>query len=374
MFCFLRSTKLESDSRLNRYIRCCLNSSKKVYVLDWHKHSGQSIYPSNEIAFDRFALQNRSDSKFSKYLDLIRFNFWIFIKLLSRAKKIQVIHAIDLDTVMPALVIGKIFSIPVIFDIYDSYGEAREMTGLVRYLVDSLERFATNVVSRVIYPDICRIPLELRKERNRIYVIENVPIGKPLETSAYQTNRLEEFHGITLGYLGILESKHRGLENIAELVISEPDRYRLVVVGFGPLEDYFRKAAASHQNIVMFGQSKHDDGLRIISQCDVMLGMYYLSKPHHQFAAPNKYFEHLMLGIPLLTTKHTPPGNKVEILGTGWVCDDSKKDLIATLDKISKIECQERGGKAKIIWGKNYADYFKNYLCTTYNQILQTFS
>src|SRR5690606_16441899 len=119
-----------------------------------------------------------------------------------------------------------------------------------------------------------------------------------------------------IGYFGVLEPRHRGLEDLLSVAAGRTD-VELHFAGYGGLEETVASFASKYPNIHYHEPMDSSAGLSLMAQMHVIAGLYYLSVPNHAFAAPNKYFEHLMLGRGLLTNENTAPGRKVQALSTG---------------------------------------------------------
>jgi glycosyltransferase involved in cell wall biosynthesis len=102
--------------------------------------------------------------------------------------------------------------------------------------------------------------------------------------------------------------------------------------------------------------------------CDVVAGLYYTSLANHRFAAPNKYFEHLLVGRPLLTSAGTPPGRKVEEHDTGWAVEDGAAPVAAVLAQAvaDPAAVERKARNAGALWRRRFPDYFPRALCGDY--------
>ena len=183
-------------------------------------------------------------------------------------------------------------------------------------------------------------------------VLENVP-----SISLDHIPDLDVNRPVTIGYFGVLEEKNRGLENLVKACSGRSD-VEVKVAGYGQLEDFFTIHAVNESNLTYFGPKTALEGLQIMSQVDIIVGMYYLTVPNHKYAAPNKYFEHLYLGRPLLTTTGTPTGDKVTHAGTGWAIGENVSDISRWLDHLTPEEIENKGTNARQLWNEKYQDYY----------------
>lgn len=162
---------------------------------------------------------------------------------------------------------------------------------------------------------------------------------------------------MTFGYFGTLET-YRGLEDIVKLAM-ENEAVRFRVGGRGALEPFIRDASASCARIEFVGEYLPTDLPALTRSVDVYCSLYYSSKTLHRYAAPNKFFEHLALGLPVLMSAKTPYANDVVDDGTGWVIEDGYALLQAWVTEMhlssDAFECAANNAQKK--WRSKYQDW-----------------
>ena len=67
----------------------------------------------------------------------------------------------------------------------------------------------------------------------------------------------------------------------------------------------FAEMAQKCENIFYYGRIPYDRTIALEKECDVMCAIYDPKVPNHYYAAPNKFYEALMLGMPLIMAKGT---------------------------------------------------------------------
>lgn len=269
------------------------------------------------------------------------------------------VHAIDLDTAVSCYLFCRLFRKKIIFDIYDKYTAVRNITGFLGRAIDHLERKIATKADLTLLADEERFDqMKIPLFQENCLVLENVPLSSTKINIA-----LPEYNGVwKIGYFGVLEPKHRGLEDIIEM-ISARDDVEFHIVGYGGLEQDIFKLSSLHTNIKYYGALTSEAGLKIMSQMHILVGLYYLSIPNHSYAAPNKYYEHLMLGRGLLTTKNTSPGRKVERFHTGWAIDEGTNSLVHWIKNLSKEAVYKYAITASNLWEDHYQKYYdENYI------------
>jgi glycosyltransferase involved in cell wall biosynthesis len=359
---FLRSSAVAIDSKLRRYCRGLRAAGIDHRALFWDRDS--SIADDAAVDGIRFVHPQCHHGKLDTALALIRFNWFALRRMWHLRRQMSLVHAIDLDSVGAALLLHRLTGIPFIYDIYDHYPDSRGITGRARMPFNWLERMAIARASLVIIADESRLGQHDTIPAAKLMVVENVPDA---DQAAFNATPPVASPRLRIGYLGTFEPRFRGLEDMLAVVAADP-RLELHIGGTGALEPAITAAAAACPRIICYGPMAHGEGLAMLAGCDILLGLYYRGVPNHRYAAPNKYYEHLLLGRPMLTSAHTPPGDKVRAADTGWVVEDGPAPITAALaDAIAHpAALMQKGERARALWQRDYADYFARVIAGDY--------
>jgi Glycosyl transferases group 1 len=349
---FLRSSDIGIDAKLRRYARALRKASLPHMALFWDRNA--SVMGDDDIPSLRYITRGWQKGKWATAFQLCGLNLFALRSLWQRRRQISLIHAIDFDTSVSAWIFNRITGTPFIYDIYDHYPDSRGITGWFRWPFNWLERRIISAASMVILADDCRIAQHDPIPPTKRTVIENVPDCSPPELySDHYPDR-----PLRLGYLGTLEPRFRGLEDLFSAV-DGLDNVKLHIAGAGALMEQVKHWTNTSAAINYHGPMPHEQGLEMLAACDIIVGLYYSDVANHRFAAPNKYFEHLLLGKPLLTSAGTPPGAKVTAHDTGWAVEDGASHLRAVIqDALANPDGIKRKGlNAKQMWQEHYANY-----------------
>lgn len=349
----MRSQLPRTDSRLQRYLRILDENKISYTVLGWNKR-GEENFLDNQILYQKIV---QVGGGISNLFSLFCWNFFLALQLFKLRKSYSAIHAVDFDTIIPSLLISKIFCKKLIFDVYDKYTDAREMPTWIAFVIDRIEWWGCISSDELILPDECRrVQLEL-PEWKIATVIENVPSSIDLNSLPFLDFFEFTNSRLVLSYVGILESKHRGLEDLLKVVSCNSD-VLLNIAGDGSLREVVIDFSERFDNIEYHGIIAPEEALSIMYSSHVIVGMYYKTISNHNFASPNKYYEHLMLGRALLTTKGTPPGNKVELHSTGYAIEEGEHSLMDWIQATNATDANRLGLLARKKWKDSYENYF----------------
>lgn len=316
-----------------------------------------------------FRLRANIGSGIKNLFNLLMFNIWLVWKLVLFRKSFTTMHAIDFDTVGAGLLIKCLLRKRLIFDIYDGYAYGRKFPKFAGDIIKKVERSFASKADSFIVPAYYRLNQMGMTHMNNGYVLENVPVPKSTLFVDYKRSSKFDKNCIVLSYVGTLESRTRGLENLLRLV-SINSNYILVSAGYGELAPLFKKFADEFENIFFYGAVDPQRGLEIMLDSDIIVGLYYLNSSNHLYASPNKYYEHLMLGKPILTSNGTRISDLVSKDKTGFTIGDNIEDLDILLKTINKNDILNYSKNAKHIWDCRYKNYYVDNALPLYAKIL----
>lgn len=376
---YLRSHSYENDGRLTRYLKICKDENIDFMVFDWDRTGRSDIIVDCDWR-KPFNYKAKTGSGLKNLFSLSLFNFYLVWQLIKFRNKYHFIHAADLDTLIPALIASKLFNKHLIFDIYDKYSASREMPTLLAKFFDSLEAVGIKTAHNVIVPHDCRIQqlhIDKLSLKGNVKVFENIPLmtDTDLNTTKIVDEMVKSWFSfrkkfeICLTYVGILESKHRGLENLLKAV-SMHSNVGLIIAGTGELSAFVQEYAIEYDNILYVGRVSPELAHYLLEAVDIHVGFYYTTIPNHIYASPNKYYEHLFYGKAMLTNNDVPPGQLVVEYDTGYVIEQRYDSIISFLNSVRLNDVEIKGGNARVLWEKKYSGYSK-YMKCEYVKILK---
>lgn len=366
---FIRALKGIPDSRLEKEVYS-LSKAFSVSVLGWDREKSYRGIKKSEnkvfgktVIFHHVGILAPIGEGFSKLL-FPMLEFWIaeYRYLIKNKDSFDIIHACDFDTALIAFLAAKRLNKRIVYDIFDYYAESHAAPKFVKRVIKKID---DNVITKSDATIICS---ELRREQikdakpNKLIVIHNTPIENVNMQESPTLMDDNQNHKIKLVYVGLL-SKDRFLEEIANVIIRRND-IEWHIGGWGVLEDYFSNLSAKSENIIYYGKLPYSEVLKLEKQCDLMTAIYDPVLPNHIYAAPNKFYEALMIKKPVIMIKGTGMDSYILKYDLGEVLDLEKdsfenafsKSLSKLLSKRSKWNIMgERGHQLymdKFSWNK----------------------
>ena len=354
---FLRSTSIKNDSRVTKEVEVLKRNGYEVTIFGWDRDGflgEEKTLELNELSIPIKAFRKKAEygAGIKSLFKLLQFQIWLIYNLIRTRKNVDIIHACDLDTALPAKFISKVFKKKMVYDIFDYYIDSHHVPKRIESKVEKME---INVINNA---DITIICTEQRKEQIRkanpkkciiIYNTPKIDEEKIKQKIIKTTN--EKFKIV---YVGILQN-NRLLKEIGE-EIKKYENIELHIGGFGKLEEYFLDLSKKYNNIFYYGKMKYEDVLRLEKDADALFATYNPEVQNHKYSAPNKLYEAMALGKPIIVCKNTGIDKIVDNNHIGVIINYNGKEFINVVNKlINNPKLQgELSKNAKNLYTKKY--------------------
>jgi glycosyltransferase involved in cell wall biosynthesis len=219
---------------------------------------------------------------------------WVLIKLL--VERPQVIHACDLDTVLPCYIYKILFRKKLVFDVFDRYAmtfipkKFRILYGIINFTEELFSRHSDVLI-------VANGESALRSFQKRPFhseIILNYPDDFATDGS-HQPKKNEIF---TIAFTGHIR-RHRGLETLAAVMRDLKD-IQLVITGRNE-DNVLLNAIGGIQNVRYLGILDDSALLEIEGSSNVMVAFYDPVFFCDNMPLPNKIFEAMMCRTPIVT-------------------------------------------------------------------------
>lgn len=329
---YLRSTSVINDSRASKEIVSLENNGFNVTVLGWDRDKRIKDY--NDVKINNTKIKTcffkfNSDYGKSKktIIGLVLFQFWLLFKLIINNNKYQFIHACDFDCGYVSLIISKLFNKKLVYDMYDYYTDSRPLPVKIERTINKMENSIINNANVSIICGEWRTKQISQTNPKKLIVIHNTPdIDKINKNSIIKSNSKK----IKIVYVGILQEHRLILEILNEIKIN--NKYELHIGGFGIFENNIKEVANEYKNIYYYGSMTYNDVLSLESECDILFATYDPKIKNHKYSAPNKVYEAMALGKPIIVCKNTGIDELVDQNKIGITIEYNAKDFIKKLD------------------------------------------
>lgn len=280
-------------------------------------------------------------NQYGMYLYL-EFNWKLFWKLLKITKKDDILLANDLDALLPNYLVSKIKGAELVFDSHEIFSELPSLSGrklkkklwkiLENYIVPKLKHFYT--VSEG-YADWFENEYKIRPE-----IIRNVPLVSSNQELKLEINLPENPNQHTiLIYQGVLNFS-RGIDKMIE-AMNYIENTQLWIVGKGPKKEAFEKLTSDlnlNHKVKFIGNVIPSQLKLITKKADLGLSLEEDYGISYRYALPNKLFDYIHAGIPILGTYLPEIKNTIEKYGIGKTIENHDPKHIAK--KINELKAE----------------------------------
>lgn len=272
------------------------------------------------------------------------FNLWAFIYLLFH--RFSIVQANDLDTLLAARMACFIKRKPLVYDSHELFTEVPELLNrrfakgfwmwLEKMLVPGLKHCST--VSNGVSNEL--------KSRHGVdfTVIRNLPLRKDLpETTSSVSAK-------TIIYQGAL-NLGRGLERLITALQYLND-CKLIIVGTGDIEPKLRllsRGFSLDNRITFLGKVPLNELHPITCKATIGVSLEEDMGLSYRYALPNKLFDYVQAGLPVLVSDLPEMKGLVEKYGVGMVVDN-KVNAYALAEQLKMMLENER---QLLEWHKN---------------------
>jgi glycosyltransferase involved in cell wall biosynthesis len=301
----LLTNAYDPDPRVRQEALGLIGMGCRVRLLAWDRDLRSPKFECMEgVEVERVFLP----SKHGRGNTQLLFYAWLYLKMLWRGwrSSFDVIHCHDLDTLPLGFVLGTLKGKPIVYDAHESFTDMLDgnIHPLVQRGLIRLENFFIRRVDLLI-----TVGEKLRRHFSERGARHSVVVGnwKRLEDFSRSQEENLEFRR----RLGIPDTamvvvcitqlfKDRKIEELLQALDACPDVY-LIIGGKGALEGLVREWVVKNPRIRYVGFVPGAEIPGYTCAADVVYYGFDPENPNSRFSAPNKLFEALAAGRPLIT-------------------------------------------------------------------------
>jgi len=272
----------------------------------------------------------------------IKYIEWMFrIVVRFASKRPRIVHCHDLNALPVGVVLKVLCGSIVVYDAHELETERHGKRGIRKGLAKIIEKLLIPFVHYVItVSDSIARDYARRYKIRQPLVVRNIP--KNVQLTVNDRKRLRRLVGIQEDSHEILVflyqggvSGGRGVERLLRVFQKVSSNRHIVFMGNGPLVKLVQAAAASHPNIHHIPAVPPDKVLLHTAGADV--GIYLMEDTclNHHYSLPNKLFEFIKAGIPVVINDLPEQRHLVERYDCGWVTSNDDHKLAKMINKLS---------------------------------------
>jgi glycosyltransferase involved in cell wall biosynthesis len=350
---FIKSGSLVSDSRAQKELRALNTDGACISAYTWNRNEDNS---DSEFSFidESFVYSRKAEDGggIKNLLALVLFIFKIFCFLVKNGDQYDVIHCVNFDMALPCFLAKCVLlrKYKIVYDVYDFYVDSYPVPMIIKGLIRELDIHIMNYVDLVILAIDSRINQIKPARPKKSIIVYNTPEEVTFNSKNEVNNRHSK---LKIVFVGALQND-RFLDELVRAATDLPF-IELVVGGFGQekYERLMRKSKVTNY----LGRLDYTDTLEVEADADLLVAMYNPKIPNHKYSAPNKLFEAMMLGKPIIIADGMGLNSIINDANCGFVVKYNFDSFCALLKQIfGRMEnLQELGKNAKQMYENKYS-------------------
>lgn len=318
---------LTYDQRMHRICSALVEEGYKVLLLGRVK---EKSIPLSEHRFQQKRIVCMSNSGLLMYME---FNIRLFLYLLFH--KFDIVNAVDLDTIMPASIVSRLKSKPMVYDAHELFTEVPEIVSR-----EYLQKFWSWVerkfvpkskLSYTVGESLAKIFTE--KYHQDFAVIRNVPFRKKVKPEARQEKIILYQGAVNAG---------RGLkEMIAAMPLISED-IKLWIIGDGDLYEEIKlcvEESIAKERIKMWGYMKPAHMQELTQKAWIGINLLENTGLSYYYSLANRTFDFIQAGLPAIHINFPEYKNINDKYQIGVLIEDLSPDAISgAVTKLENVE------------------------------------
>ena len=264
------------------------------------------------------------------------FNIRLFFFLLFH--RYDLLVANDLDTLLPNFLISKLKHLPLVFDSHEYFTGVPELTG--RPFV----KWVWKTIERLIFPhlkNIMTVSDSLAAQFEKEYCIRPVVVRncsrQSVSVKGYSREELKiSKENLLLIFQGGGINIDKGGEELIEAV-SITENVSLIIVGSGDVLHALKQKVTDldlYERVRFIPKMPWEDLIRYTKSADVGMSLEKDTNLNYWFSIPNKLFDYISAGIPVISGTLPEVKKLVEENNCGLIIPDITPEKISSAIKI----------------------------------------
>ena len=305
----LVTNDINPDPRVEREATALVSEGYEVRIIGLSLEEGPESFVQHANGFSilRIRLRSKLIERFQNgwiqtFFRVVLFSYNCLRKAKTLLRGVAIIHVHDFDTLLIGFLLSRMSNTKLIYDAHESYSEmfSDKVPRSIVVFVNTLEGIFSKRANRIISSGYLLGKRLERISSQKVDVIQNTVS----EAVGSEFPRKEPL-GFVIGYIGgfLNDRNLRELVEAFKIFCDSHPKSKLIFAGWGPLSQYLKSEARLNPSCFEFlGKIDYVDVPRILSKLSlsVVFGSRLIKNNH--YATPNRVFESVSLGVPVLTS------------------------------------------------------------------------
>lgn len=316
---------------------------------------------------------NKKRSLIGKVVKTLSWSYNVYNKY--KDSKINCVSSHSLASLPLSYLLAKKNKAALIYETHELETETVDSHGIRKIFMKLIERFLIHRCDAIIVVSDSIADWYMQKYAiERPTVVRNIPV-RPNEYSIEKSTILRDYFGIPKDhfifiYQGAL-SPRRQIEQFLRIFAKAPRNRHVVFMGFGELEGLIKDSELTNSNIHFLSSVPPSEVLQYTAGADVGLSGGENVCLSYYYSLPNKLFEYLMAGVPVMANDWPEIRKVIEKDLCGWVVDSNDTSWLSIISSLNHSEIDRiRIGALRTINSYSWNEE-ENRLISVYKNIIR---
>ena len=367
----VKTNPIEYDLRLPKEIKTLKRGGYSTTVLCWDRDcnitkpelQGDEIKDYKEI---RIRIKAPRGIRVLFFLPI-----WWCVELFKlMVERWDVVHAIDFDSVVPAIIASKLKKKPLVYEILETYEDEILLPKVIRDIAIKIDKLLMRLASSVILADDMQIEGFGGVPNSKVVTVYDSPPDILGRTDIGH----QKSDNFILFYDGVIHKARRLNLDKLFTAIRSIEGVKLVMTGRGDQVEEIKKwSIQMPQKIQFVGWVSYDEVLERTITADLLFVIPDPIVPLNKYIGGSKLLKAMMCGKPILANKGTLAASMVREENCGLVIDANNIEEIE--GAITKLRdnpelCKEFGANGRNAYEQRYSwGIMERRLITLYQEL-----
>lgn len=298
----------------------------------------------NSLPVDLPCETRRFDLWFRRgFLFYATYNLRLFAFLLFRSYDLYLAN--DLDTLLPNYLVSRLRRKPLIYDAHEYFTGVPEIQHrpLVKWVWTSLERWIFPHLKFVVTVNESIALLYEQEYGKRPLVVRNISDSRlPQKVRSRKELGLPSSAFILINQ-GAGINVDRGMEEMLQAMQHLPEDFHLLLVGKGDVMEMLGQMSIAmdlSERVTFIPPQPYLKMLQYTLSADCGLSLDKPLSPNYQYSLPNKIFDYIKSGLPVLGSQVVEVAKLIKEYQIGEICESVEPRIIA--EKLLEIRSRGR--------------------------------
>jgi glycosyltransferase involved in cell wall biosynthesis len=333
----LLSNEYRPDPRVEKEAEALVESGAEVTVIAWDRGRSRSGSETEKGVRIERVRTLRVGGKLGMALN------YPFFMVRSVAKGLtigpDIVHAHDLDTLPIGVMLSKLKGVPLVYDAHEHYSKmvANDLPRSICGLLDRIESSLARKADRVVAANV-KIAEYLEPHLPHPAVVVMNCVDPPEHAGKRSAGgEVVVFYGGALEPLRYILEVINAVEGMDDVVVR--------IAGTGTLEGQVREVSGRNGKLSFLGYLSRERMMSEIGGADLVIALLDPSNENNRIGTPNRLFEAMAAGTPVLVSSGTLSGSIVEEEGCGYSIEWSEGSFRKVLSELSVAGMRDKIGE-----------------------------